>query len=121
MYLIGILNSIVEWIATQVMNLLDLMTTSILGALGSNMDTFLRYFPIAEDLYHIFVALGIGFILLNWVWQLFKNFGLEIGIETEDPVKLSVRSVLFLFLAFYSDEILGRKEMHQNGKVECKK
>ena len=29
----GILDSIVEWIATQVMNLLDLITGSVLGAL----------------------------------------------------------------------------------------
>ena len=28
----GILDSIVEWIATQIMNLLDLVTGSILGA-----------------------------------------------------------------------------------------
>ena len=30
----GILDSIVEWIATQIMNLLDLVTGSVLGALG---------------------------------------------------------------------------------------
>lgn len=30
----GILDSIVEWIATQVMNLLDLITGSVLGALA---------------------------------------------------------------------------------------
>ena len=44
----GILDGIVEWIAEQVMNGLDLITTSVLGALGCNMDTFLRYFPAAE-------------------------------------------------------------------------
>ena len=36
----GILDSIVEWIATQVMNLLDLITGSVLGALGC--DTMLK-------------------------------------------------------------------------------
>ena len=47
-----ILDGIVEWIAEQVMNLLDLITTSVLGALGCSMDTFLRYFPAAESMYH---------------------------------------------------------------------
>lgn len=47
----GILDSIVEWIATQVMNLLDMITGSVLGALGCDMGTFLRYFPAAETLY----------------------------------------------------------------------
>lgn len=103
----GILDGIVEWIAEQVMYGLDLITTSVLGALGCNMDTFLRYFPAAETMYKVFVALAIGIILLNWIWQLFKNYGLGAGIEAEDPVKLSIRSVLFIMLAYFSDEIVN--------------
>ena len=101
----GILDGIVEWIAEQVMNGLDLITTSVLGALGCNMDTFLRYFPAAETMYSIFVAAAIGLVLLNWVWQLFKNFGLIAGLEAEDPFKLSIRSVLFIGLIYYCDQI----------------
>lgn len=102
----GILDGIVGWIAEQVMAGLDLINTSVLGALGCNMDTFLRYFPAAETMYEIFVALAMGLILLNWIWQLFKNYGLSAGIEAEDPVKLSLRSVLFLLLAYFSDQIV---------------
>ena len=103
----GILDGIVEWIAEQVMAGLDLITTSVLGALGCDMAVFLRYFPAAETMYSVFVALGIGIILLNWVWQLFKNFGLGAGIEAEDPLKLSIRSVIFILLAFFSNEIVS--------------
>ena len=53
----GILDGIVEWIAEQVMNALDLVTTSVLGALGCDMSVFLRYFPAAETMYKVFVAL----------------------------------------------------------------
>ena len=101
----GILDGIVAWIAEQVMNGLDLITTSVLGALGCDMSVFLRYFPAAETMYQVFVALGVGLILLNWVWQLFKNYGLGIGLEAEDPLKLSIRSVLFLMLVLFADEI----------------
>ena len=101
----GILDGVVEWIAEQVMYLLDLITTSVLGALGCDMDTFLRYFPAAESMYRVFVALAIGLVLLNWVWQIFKNFGLIAGLEAEDPIKLSIRSVLFIGLIFFSDQI----------------
>ncbi|MDO4275107.1 MAG: hypothetical protein Q4D16_15670 [Eubacteriales bacterium] len=102
----GILDGIVEWIAEQVMNILDLITTSTLGALGCSMDTFLRYFPAAETLYQIFVALAIGLIMLNWVWQLFKNYFMGAGIEAEDPIKLSLRSFIFIFLVFYAKDIV---------------
>ena len=89
------------------MNGLDLITTSVLGALGCDMTVFLRYFPAAETMYNIFVGLAIGLILLNWVWQLFKNYGTVAGIEAEDPVKLSLRSVLFILLAYFSDDIVS--------------
>jgi hypothetical protein len=39
---LGILDGIVEWIATQVMNILDMINTSVLGALGCDMETFLQ-------------------------------------------------------------------------------
>ena len=103
----GILDKIVEWIAEQIMNLLDMISTSVLGALGCNMDSFLRYFPAAETMYSIFAALAVGLILLGWVWNLFKNFGLVAGLEAEDPIKLSIRSILFIFLAVYSDDIVN--------------
>ena len=84
----GILDSIVGWIAEQVMNILDLITGSVLGALGCDMSVFIRYFPAAETMYEIFVAIAIGFILLNLVWQLFKNYGAGIGLSAEDPIFL---------------------------------
>ena len=102
----GILDGIVEWLAEQVMHCLDLISNSVLGALGCDMSIFLRYFPAAETMYSIFVALAIGLILLNWAWQLFRNFGLGVGIEAEDPVKLSLRSLLFIPLVWYADDIV---------------
>lgn len=86
---------------------LDLINSSVLGALGCDMAVFLRYFPAAETMYDVLVALAIGLILLIWVWNLFKNFGLGIGTEAEDPIKLSIRAVAFLFLAYFSDQIVG--------------
>lgn len=102
----GILDGIVSWLAEQVMFGLDLISTSVLGALGCNMDTFLLYFPAAGTMYDFFTALAIGIILLNWVWQLFKNYGLGVGLEAEDPIKLSMRSFLFILLAWFSSDIV---------------
>ena len=103
----GILDSIVEWIAEQVMNLLDMITCSVLGALGCDMGTFLRYFPAAETMYDVFVAIAIGFIMLNLIFQLVKNYGAGIGLSAEDPVKLVLKSLFFIFLTLFSDDIMS--------------
>ena len=103
----GILDSIVGWIAEQIMNILDLTTGAVLGALGCDMSVFLRYFPAAETMYNVFVSISVGLIMLNLVWQLFKNFGAGIGLSAEDPGKLLLRSILFLLLAYFSDQIMA--------------
>ena len=38
--------------------------------------------------------------------ELFRNFGLGLGSEAEEPVKLTIRSVVSIFLTYYSDEIV---------------
>ena len=98
----GILDGIVDWLATQVMNLLDLASTSVLGALGCNMDTFKRYFPAASAMYEIFIWTAIGLVLLNLVWQLYRCYGAGFDIDTENPINLVVRSVIFLLLMNFS-------------------
>lgn len=103
----GILDGIVDWLATQIMNLLDLITSSVLGALGCDMSTFKRYFPAAATMYEIFVWIGVGLLLLNLVWSLFKNYGAGLDVETEDPVKLLFRSGIFLLCIWYADDIVN--------------
>ena len=102
----GILDGIVEWLSEQVMHGLDLINSSVLGALGCDMTLFLRYFPAADTMYSVFIALAMGLIILIWLWGLVKNFWLGAGIEAEDPVKLSLRAIMFLFLAYFADQIV---------------
>ena len=102
----GILDGVVEWISEQIMHGLDLINTSVLGALGCGMDTFLRYFPAAETMYDIFTAIGIGLILLMWVWNLFKNYWLGAGFEAEHPVKLTFRAIIFITLTYCAKNIV---------------
>ena len=103
----GIVDGIVDWLATQVMNLLDLASTSVLGALDCNMDTFKRYFPAASAMYEIFIWTAIGLVLLNLVWQLYRCYGAGFDIDTENPTNLVVRSVIFLLLIWYCDDIVN--------------
>ena len=84
----GILDGIVAWIAEQVMNGLDLITTSVLGALGCDMSVFLRYFPAAETMYQVFVALGVG---LSRTARGLSNLGLFQRLCGQHPLPLLCR------------------------------
>ena len=112
----GILDGIVDWLAMQVMNLLDLASTSVLGALGCNMDTFKRYFPAASAMYEIFIWTAIGLVLLNLVWQLYRCYGAGFDIDTENPINLVVRSVIFLLL-FHMLRPLFPSHLRQCGQL----
>lgn len=97
----GILDGIVAWIAEQIMHGLDLISTSVLGALGCNMDIFLRYFPAAETMYTIFVALAIGLILLNWIWRFSKTTGLQQALKRKTRLSFPFGlSSLFYWCSF---------------------
>ena len=71
----GILDGIVEWIAEQVMAGLDLITTSVLGALGCDMAVFLRYFPAADDVQrfcgtgHRYHSPKLGVAVVQKLWS----------------------------------------------------
>ena len=102
----GILDGIVEWIAEQVMNILDLITTSVLAPSAApwtrSCAIFLQLKPCTMCFWHWLLAssskLGV---------QLFKNYFMGAGIEAEDPLKLSIRSFIFIFLAFYAEDIVN--------------
>ena len=89
----GILDGIVDWLATQVMNLLDLASTSVLGALGCNMDTFKRYFPAASAMYEIFIWTAIGLVLRYH--RPVRRLGSSRSTKTKTPA--GVRRVLLFW------------------------
>ena len=61
---------------------------------------------ISEQMYDIFTAIGIGLILLMWVWNLFKNYWLGAGFEAEHPVKLTFRAIIFITLTYCAKSIV---------------
>lgn len=50
---------------------------------------------------------AIGLVLLNLVWQLYRCYGAGFDIDTENPINLVVRSVIFLLLIWYCDDIVN--------------
>ena len=77
------------------------------GGSGLQYEYLHPVFPCGgNDVRHL-CGSGLGILLLNFIWQLFRNFGLGIGLEAEDPLKLTFRTILFMGLVFFSQDIVN--------------
>lgn len=59
----------------------------------------------SEENFSVWTAIGL--VLLNLVWQLYRCYGAGFDIDTENPINLVVRSVIFLLLIWYCDDIVN--------------
>ena len=57
------------------------VTSLVGGAMGCDVSWLLWDVASDDTRYGVCMALAVCIVLLNWVWQLFKNFGLGAGIE----------------------------------------
>ena len=55
--------------------------------------------------FSVMQGLGIGLVIIIISWQLFKTFGLPIGIEAENPVQIAWKSALSLFCIIFARPI----------------
>ncbi len=97
-FLNEILTTLTEWISS----ILDLIQNAILKAFSLDLSTFHEFIPNAKDFYYIFVGIGIGIVILNFMWQSFKMMGLITGNEAEEPIPLVVKSVIYLILVGFA-------------------
>lgn len=103
----GILSGVVSYLFGLALNLLDAAINGFLGALGFDLDTFEHYFPAAADYQEVIVGFGVGLLLIMLVFQLFRNFGVMLDIEVEDPLKILGKTALFLGMILYSRSIVN--------------
>ena len=66
-----------------------------------------RFYHRGGAVVHPRSASAIGLVLLNLVWQLYRCYGAGFDIDTENPINLVVRSVIFLLLIWYCDDIVN--------------
>ena len=96
-----LMDSLFRWLIDQIVTAIDMFGMSILSVLGADLTLFVNIFPIVETTYEVFVVTALTLLGLNMVWGIFKNFFMPIGVESEPPVQLVAKSIIFGFLAFF--------------------
>lgn len=102
----GILQGIVSFLLGMATNGLDYLTKVLYEPFGYELTTFEKYFPAAAPFRDMFIFFGLGILFLIYLFQLLRNFGVPIGIQAEDPIKLTFKLGLFWALIWYSKGIM---------------
>lgn len=93
----GVLDALVEWASTFVVQAMDGVSNVFLELLGMDMTVFISYFPFTA--YTFPILQNTAWILLFFIvaWQLFRNFFGPLT-DAEKPMTLIGRSVISAFL-----------------------
>ena len=86
---------------------MDAAINGFLGALGFDLDTFEHYFPAAADYHEVIVGFAVSLLFIMLVFQLFRNFGVVLDMEAEDPLKILGKTALFLGMIVYSRSVVN--------------
>lgn len=101
-----IFNGIATWMASTVSALLDAASGAFISALGTDMTTMEEYFPFITKAFSVFQYTAWSLLFLIFVFQLLRTFGGPLT-ETEHPMALLARTVLFTFLIGYAKPIFS--------------
>lgn len=97
---------IIKQLSDMLTNFFENLIAGSVGVLSCNMTVFEDAFPIVGSLYAILQGLAIGLILTTVVWQAFKVFGMPLGLEAEDPIRVFFKGIIATFLVFFSKDII---------------
>lgn len=99
-----IFDGIVSWVSRVVTQLMDAVSGLFLGALGTDMTAMDEYFPFVSKVFTIIQYTAWALLFLITIWKLFRSFGGPIT-ETENPVTLLLRGVMFALLIGFAKPI----------------
>lgn len=101
----GILKGLMQWIYGLFLDLINYCANSLLSIMSTDLDFFENSVPIVPSLYQVFVAVGWGLLIGNMAFQSMKAMFAGLGIETESPIVLMLRTFLFGTLLIFSKDI----------------
>ena len=101
----GILKGLMQWIYGLFLDLIAYCANALLGVMSTDLAFFENSVPIVPSLYQIFVAVGWGLLIGNMAFQSMKAMFAGLGIETESPLILMLRTALFGTLLIFSRDI----------------
>jgi len=80
--------------------------SSFLGALQFDINAFEDYFPAAVEFNSVIRGFAVGLLFIMLIFQIFRNFGIMLNDEVEDPLQMLGKTTLFFGMITYSRSIM---------------
>lgn len=100
---------LIESIVGLAVEVMEFIAHLFMDALGNDLSTFFSLLPAdaIRTSFSVMQGLGVGLVIIIISWQLFKTFGLPIGIEAENPIQIVWKSILSIFCIIFSWQIFN--------------
>lgn len=92
-----LIEGIREIFSQFIIDMMEIITNMFTELVSSDLDLFEELFSVVGDLYmNVMLPMGIAILLLICVWQLFKTMFGRMGVNSEEPIELVLRSCICL-------------------------
>ena len=98
-----LIKKMVELVIGGASYFISLLTTTF----NFDLTYFSEQFTLVADSYKLFQTMALGFVMLFLIWQSLKTFGLPLGIEGDDPLKVFLKSMIAVFCIYNAQRIFN--------------
>ena len=100
-----LLKGLLQWLYGLFLDLIAYCSDALLGVMSTDLTFFEQSVPIVPSLYRVMVAIGWGLLIGNCAFQAMKAMFAGLGLETESPAILLLRTLLFGVLLIFSGDV----------------
>lgn len=101
----GFFDLLTTVLTTVIFGVVDVFNRGVTDLFATDLSWFNATFPMVKNLQTVILAMAVSLAILLCIWQLFRSMGGNIVGDVEEPWIIVVRTCIFIFLIFYSQQL----------------
>lgn len=101
----GFFDLLTTVLTTVIFGVVDVFNRGITDLFATDLSWFNATFPMVKNLQTVILAMAVSLAILLCIWQLFRSMGGSIVGDVEEPWIIVIRTCIFVFLIFYSQQL----------------
>lgn len=100
-----LVKALFEWLASLWYEMVEYLLEQLMDLFHTDLSYFADRVPVVKDIGTIFFAVGWALLIGNLAFQALRSMVSGVGIESEEPGRLFLRTAMFSFLLMVSRQI----------------